>query len=231
MIYAIGFTDKGNRQENQDDYAIAEIERGVLAVVADGVGGNSGGKIAASIAIQEFQRIVTSDEKLIVAVNSAHEKILEIGFSSPDLNGLATTVSAVVCEAGHLHGVSCGDSRVYLLRNNGLKQLSTDHSEYMRLLHDGKLTREDAVNYPRRNILYSALGINKPLVVDRFTSELMEGDRVVVLTDGIHSVLGKRQVRDISIRSHTLEEFCESLKREVISAGPRDNYTLVALQI
>lgn len=231
MIRATGFTDQGNRIENQDAYVIANLERGFFAAVADGVGGNSGGKVASSIAIEEFEAVSRSGGDLLTAAHSAHNKILEIGRSAAELNGLATTVSAVICTHSQLDGVSCGDSRVYLLRNNGLKQLSVDHSEYTKLLSEGKLTREEAVNYPRRNVLYSALGVNKPLVIDAFSIKLIDGDRVVIMTDGVHSILSKRRIRDLSIQNPLLDEFCDSIKKEIYLVGPSDNFTFVALQI
>lgn len=227
------YTSQGPRPSNQDCMSIAQIkDLGVLLCVADGVGGNKGGEVASQLAIKTFISCVENENfSMSEAMAAAHEKILEAAKENEDLTGMATTFTAVLISNNRLCGIHCGDSRAYVLRENGIKQLSHDHSEVAKYLREGKLTKEDALVYPRKNILYSALGSHKDLVIDEFDFSLRTRDRVVVLTDGFYGVVPKKMFRDISLASKDIQKFGDNLVDYIESIDTTDNYTIAAVEI
>ncbi|MFT0625785.1 PP2C family protein-serine/threonine phosphatase [Ectopseudomonas guguanensis] len=224
------FSDKGPRSENQDSCYIKSAGQSVVAVVADGVGGNNGGAVASRMAIDVF--IKGLDEGLTPSecLLAAHDEIVNQSSRDESLRGMATTLTAVICKDGALEGVHCGDSRAYILRGNGVKQLTKDHTEVARLLAEGLITKEAAINYPRKNILDSALGTHKKLHYQEFGFELEDGDRLILVTDGIYSEINKKELVDISKSKADFVGFCELIVSRVAEVGPSDNYTLVGVE-
>lgn len=224
-------TDRGPREQNQDFFLIEEFSGSLYLVVADGVGGNKGGQTASRAACENFMAAVKSGCSPKDAILKTHDVVLDLASKNQDLTGMATTLSCVAIKEGMAYGVHSGDSRVYLLRKNGIKQLTQDHSEVARLLMSGKLTKAEASTYPRRNVLYSAVGTNAKFVFQEFNFELEEGDRILVVTDGVYSVLPKKDFRDLSLASPDFVEYCKSVLERVVAGKTKDNYTLVGVEI
>jgi serine/threonine protein phosphatase PrpC len=230
MIQTFSFSDKGPRVENQDFYCLEVLGDRLLAAVADGVGGNNGGEVASRFAIEMVLDGIHKGTSLNECVDSAHHGILTKAEGVPELQGMATTLTALVCNGTALTGVHCGDSRAYILRGNGLKQITTDHTEVARLLSEGRLTKEEAVDYPRKNVITSALGTNKELIKQFFEFDLLPGDRLLLLTDGVHSQLLKPEIQRQSAITPDLNVFCKNLLAEVVNRGVTDNFTLLGVQ-
>ncbi|CAI0929247.1 Serine/threonine phosphatase stp [Serratia liquefaciens] len=234
MINLYSYTSQGPRPTNQDSILAQDIAGcGLLCCVADGVGGNQGGEVASKLALDVVLETLKNSNKttLSEAFQTAHEKILAKANSDDSVRGMATTITAIVLEGSKLSGANCGDSRTYLLRGNGIQQLSKDHSEVARLLSTGKLTKETAVDYPRKNILDSALGAHKPLQIHEYESVLEPGDRVVLVSDGVSSVISKKDFRDISKRFPILTDFGSYLINLVNERETKDNYSLVMIEV
>lgn len=226
------FSSKGPRVQNQDAVSLTHTSDGVLLCVADGVGGNNGGEIASKLAIEIFTReIITARCSFKQAIEITHTAILEKAAEDDSLSGMATTFTAALVTEQKVIGIHCGDSRAYVLRDKGLKQLSIDHSEVAKLLRNGKISKEAALDYPRKNVIYSALGSHKELEIDEFEFELVSNDRIVLVTDGIHGIVSKKEFRDRSLKSDSLKEFCDSLILLLEGVGPDDNYTIAAIEL
>jgi serine/threonine protein phosphatase PrpC len=230
---SFSYSSEGPRPNNQDYVLIKLIpDLGLLLCVADGVGGNNGGEVASSMAITTFLESLEDKRfSMIDAMIAAHKKILETAQQDKLLAGMATTFTAVLIKNNFLSAVHSGDSRAYLLRGNGIKQMSTDHSEVARLLRNGKIEKEDVFDYPRRNVLYSALGSHRELVIDEFSFELYRGDRVVLVTDGFYEAISKKMFRDVSLVSKDIQQFGNELVKLVELEGTSDNYTIAATEI
>ncbi|EIQ1513593.1 protein phosphatase 2C domain-containing protein [Vibrio fluvialis] len=228
------FSSKGPRITNQDAASLTYVSGGVLLCVADGVGGNNGGEVASKLAIEVFLREVISSKSSFSfskAIEVAHNEIKERASEDTELSGMATTFTAVFVTSDRVIGIHCGDSRAYILRDNGIKQLSEDHSEVAKLIRSGKLTKEAAVDYPRKNVIYSALGSHKELVVDEFEFELVSQDRIVLVTDGVHGVVSKKTFRDTSLNSSSLKEWCDTIVTILEGLGPEDNFTIASVEL
>ena len=230
MVKTFVCSDRGPRAENQDFYCLTPLIEGLLVAVADGVGGNNGGETASHFAIKTLQEKTSDGLPLEECFEMTHTELIAKGKSFPHLMGMATTLTAIRCNGPSLYGAHCGDSRAYVLRQRGLKQLTVDHTEVARLIAEGQLTKEEAVNYPRKNIITSALGTHKNLIVQSFNFDIMPKDRLLLLTDGVYARLTKREIQRMSEEAVSFEMYCRSLIDLVKDRGPTDNYTLLAVE-
>lgn len=224
------FSDKGPRTNNQDSYCVETKGIETIASVADGVGGNQGGEIASRLAVDSFKKSFAAGLQLTACLETAHRSISEQAALDPALHGMATTFTAVHWDGRVLKGVHTGDSRAYLLRGLGLKQLTIDHTEVARLVAEGKISKEDSVHYPRKNVLTSALGTHKNLLIDEFSFEMEPGDRLLLITDGVYGVVTKKFLVGLSLVHSDFIEFCEEIIRKVNDVTATDNFTLVGLE-
>lgn len=222
------FSDKGPYPENQDSVGLIAVGDAIVACVADGVGGASHGREAASLASDFFCRSL--DENFsnppVSVVQEINSKLLAAGAS-----GFITTFSGILIQGYRLLGGHAGDTRVCILRGNGIKQITEDHTEYFRFYKEGKLTPEVAAVYPRKHVIENALGAGVTPRVDPIDFSLERGDRVLLTTDGVHGVISKKQLRDISKASTGINDFVASVVAELQSLKPTDNYTIVAIEI
>lgn len=162
-IKPAGVTDIGNVRATNEDYLLAE---GDLFAVADGMGGLGRGDVASRLAVETLRESFSADPTsagLVESVRQANKAVWEESEANPKLGGMGTTIAAValVAEDGEnrLAIVNVGDSRVYLLHDNQLRRLSSDHSLVADLVRSGKITEEDADAHPERHVLTRALGI------------------------------------------------------------------------
>ncbi len=223
-------SDKGPRFENQDAFCFFSSPHWFLGAVADGVGGNNGGAVASRIAIEMLRNNLSSNESIDKTFSRIHLRIIEDADSSPELKGMATTLTAIIFENSELRGAHCGDSRAYLLRGKGLKQLTCDHTEVARMVAEGLMTKAEAVNYPRKNVLASALGTHKELTIQTFVSDVKPGDRLLLLTDGVYSEINKREIQRSSMEDSNFENFCRELIKTVKNRSVSDNFTMLAIE-
>lgn len=226
-------SSKGPRAENQDYAAVLEFSHNsALCCIADGVGGHNGGQVASKEAVKFFTELVQQNTiPLVECALQTHNAISLLSQSSIDLAGMATTLSAVFISGDTLTGIHCGDSRIYLLRGNGIKQLTEDQTEVMRLIKQGKITREDAIDYPRKNVLYSAIGGQKTPEFQAISLNIQSGDRIILTTDGAHNFITKKLMRDMSLSSNSVELLTKRLEQHLLLSDLNDNYTIVAIQI
>ena len=221
----------GPRVENQDSYHVQHFKGGTFACVADGVGGNTGGSIASQLVVHEaFEAIKKGVEISLELFLSIDRSLKQAGFENNLLEGMASTLSACVIANDKLFIGHCGDSRILLLRNNGIKQLTPDHTEVEKLVKAGILNKEDALTYPRKNVLESALGAKKELLYFGGIFDLQKGDRVLLTTDGVHGVYSKKELRDISLFSSEPKDFILNMFNSDLEGRITDNATLVVLE-
>lgn len=233
------FSSKGPRITNEDSYLIHRDEKGgLILVIADGLGGHKSGKYASHYATLSFVNKIKniddfSSENLIEILNQIHSELLALGDADDSKKGMATTLTAIYINSKkHLCGVHIGDSRAYLLRENGLQQLTIDHTEAQKLFNDGLITKEELINYPRKNILSTALGAKKnALDIQTFTYELENNDRILLATDGFYNNLHKKQIRDLSIEYSEYSEFFFELLLLCRQTEIKDNCSVIGVEI
>ncbi|WNS77453.1 protein phosphatase 2C domain-containing protein [Bacillus sp. DTU_2020_1000418_1_SI_GHA_SEK_038] len=241
----------GSRTEQQDAFAFSDIHDhpfinkfGVLAVLADGMGGLIGGKEASNLAVQTFtNHYITSfemdsiPEKLIFAVKEANEAVKAFAVENGVEGGMGTTLIATVIFKDQLYWLSVGDSRIYLHRNDTVKQLTTDHiyaKELDEKVAAGLISREEAKYDPQRESLTSFLGLDviEELDVSVDPIPLEKGDSVILCSDGLYGSVSNEEMIDIC-RSFSTQEAAENFIEYVLKKQKphQDNATVAILNL
>lgn len=233
------------RENNEDALAYWEPEddqefarKGRLAIVADGMGGYEGGQEASQLAVDTIVSLYREldvgnpQATLNQAIQIAHERIREYGFAHANLRGMGTTCTAIAVVGDLLHYVHVGDTRLYLVRDGKISQVTRDHSYVGRLVESGVISREEAERHPQRNILTAALGTSADLIVDSpgRPEALRPSDTLVVCSDGLWG-----QVHDSEILTATdgksPEQACRDLVGLARQRGGPDNITVQILHV
>jgi serine/threonine protein phosphatase PrpC len=239
-------TDIGcERAENEDYYCYAEPEgeeefqrKGRLAVIADGMGGYEGGKIASAIAVERVRDSYLAHpsddphEALVAAFHDAQSAIQEYTRQHPELQGMGTTCTCLVLKDHELFYGHVGDSRLYLIRNFAISLLTEDHSYVRRLVRDGMITPEDARVHPDRNVLTAALGMQTPVAADFSETPvaLEPGDTLLLCTDGLHGLVSDHELLEVAANLPAAEA-CQELVRRAKDRGGFDNITIQILRV
>lgn len=241
-----GKTDVGiKRKNNQDSYAVFSKSGYFCAIVCDGMGGANGGNIASGLAVKTFASIIKKafavknpddfDEFEIkrlmkTAVDETNRTIYQKSLTSPDLEGMGTTLVAVIgCLCGTF-AVNIGDSRIYRQLDGVLQQISTDHSFVQYLIDKGDLKPEEASNHPNKNIILRALGVNEMVEGDYFRID--NYDRILLCTDGLTNHVSDERISEIisgefAQKSSSLKARTEELIRAANEGGGQDNITAI----
>jgi serine/threonine protein phosphatase PrpC len=234
MFRFVTFTDKGPRLENED--ALDVLNRGsnyLTACIADGVGGLSCGSEAAQMSVSQFMNELTVNpewnlKELLLGIDT---NIKAKATWKENCNGMATTFTGCIINEYSLIGVHVGDSRLCILRGNGVKQLTESHTELDRLIREGKIERQYASLYPRKHVLESALGTANKLLIQQFSFSLQSLDRVILSTDGFHEIVTKEEQRDLSVKLRDLDELRDSLVKLIKRRKVTDNVSFVIIEI
>lgn len=219
--------------ENQDAFLTRKLKPNVFfAAVADGVGGHAGGSIAANIAIATAEELLEGncDFAFSEVCDQICSRMEQKSAVSPDLSEMATTLTLVVITGSHARFCHIGDSRIYHLRNKGLIQVTEDQSEVALLLRQGILDKESAKKYPRKSVLYSALSARRNFEINEGDFNILENDRVVLMTDGAYRLAPKKQIRDFSLTSANAVAFVDKIAAHVANRGAKDDYTIVCVE-
>ncbi len=227
-------TDVGKvRSTNQDQL----LTMAPVFVVADGMGGHNGGEVAAAIAVDEMAKAdgVASVDDLIEAVQTANREIVDRSKLEPELRGMGTTLVALVGmtvdESARLGVANVGDSRLYRVTDHALTQITEDHTLVEALVRDGRLTPEEALTHPQRNIVTRALGIDEKVLVDTWELAPVAGDRYVLCSDGLFNELSSAEMLDVLREVEEPAEAAVALVNAACDAGGRDNVTVVIVDV
>jgi len=217
------------RVRNEDSYLVKEP----LFAVADGLGGHKGGNVASSMALQLIESTAAADEdnlgRLVERIKEANRQVLERGETDKDLRGMGTTITALLAADGKAHVAHVGDSRAYRLRDGTFQQLTEDHTLVQRMVREGKLSEEEAAAHPQRSVVTRALGMDEDVPVDQLTLDVQEGDRVLLCTDGLTSMVGRERIKEILESEAEPQAACDRLIDAANRAGGDDNITVIVV--
>ena len=246
------FQHVGARETQEDAFAFSDMEnlelsntKGVLAVVADGMGGLSFGEEASRVAVQTFLKEFTRNNSLESvshclsrALIIANASVFDLAYQDGQELDIGTTLTAAVIFKNALYWISVGDSRIYLYRNGKLTRLSRDHIYLNHLIEDvnnGKITMSQAKNNPEGRYLTSHLGLLEIPEVDQSNDPLLliPGDLVLLCSDGLYNTLSNQEITELldCLEENSKENIAENLVRKVLSKNKRhqDNITVVVL--
>lgn len=236
----IGKTDKGLvRESNQDDFAVGNLAGGAaFAVVCDGMGGANGGNIASKTAVEIIKKAIpdgfsenftTEDIKTLItnSVNKANEAIYKTACENSDLYGMGTTVVAAVIKDGVVTVANAGDSRAYLVGDE-ITQLTHDHSVVQEMVENGKITSDEAMTHPQKNIITRALGVDKSIDIDFAEKKMADGEKLLICTDGLTNLLTDAEIFKI-LKDTEIGKTAEILVTAANDNGGNDNITVVVV--
>lgn len=230
-------SDMGRVRSNNEDSLIEAPHIGLFGV-CDGLGGHAAGEVASSIAATTLQELVKDSseapgEVLKVGIQEANERILRDQVLNPKHRGMGTTVSLVWLVPGDSRLVwigHVGDSRIYLMEDSQLSQLTEDHSPVFRLFKQGLLTKDQIQQHPQKNLLERSLGVVPDVEVDVFPINPNPGDRFLICSDGLTDLLSDSEILDTLTRN-SFEEALDHLISGANAKGGVDNISVVLLKI
>lgn len=230
------------RSSNQDSYKIGELPNGgAWAVVCDGMGGHAGGNVASSMAAEKIDSDIKANLKesmsfssvkniLESAIVSANIDIFDRAASDHTLFGMGTTVVAAVCMNGRCVVAHVGDSRCYLISEKNISQLTKDHSFVQEMLDAGILTPSQAENHPNKNIITRALGIEDDVSVDFIETDVSDGDKLLLCSDGLSNMVNEAEMIECMEDSDVFN-YSSRLISLANEHGGTDNITAVVLAV
>ena len=222
-------TDVGRvRRSNQD----ALIIGGGVAGVADGMGGHNGGEIASAETrdgiLRELSGRTPDRQALREAVEKINLEIWERQEKDASLTGMGTTLTLLWPSETEMLVAQVGDSRAYLIRDGQVRQVTEDHSLVGDMVRRGVLTEEQAACHPMRNYITRAVGTEDTIETDLFSEERKAGDRWLVCSDGLYSMISRAALEELA-RKENAEEAADALLQAALEGGGRDNITLVLM--
>ena len=243
-MHCWGLTDPGCvRAQNQDSYQIEELDRNTrLCVVCDGMGGAKSGNIASTLAIDVFVQEVkrswnssmtrtTIDQMLKGAVKLANFTVYDQAAQFEDFTGMGTTLAAVLVSGKNVSVVNVGDSRVYCINQNGIKQITKDHSLVQMMVERGELTPELARTYPGKNFITRAIGTDTVVECDLFHTVLDRGDCLLLCSDGLSNMMDDQEILFEVVHGVNKQQCCQRLLDIAKSRGAPDNVTSILIQV
>ena len=238
-----GITDTGSvRSQNQDYYYMELVEPGVaVAIVCDGMGGAKSGNIASRLAVDTFlsamrssplERWRTEPEAVLAsAADQANEVVHYRAGIDPNCRGMGTTMVAALVIGGTAYLLNIGDSRAYLVREDGIARITRDHSVVEALVARGEITPEQARQHPQKNLITRALGSEAKVRADLFRQKLSSGDVLLLCSDGLVNMVSDQELLYEVIHGGAIEDCCRRLLDMTLSRGAPDNVTIVLLQM
>jgi protein phosphatase len=233
LRFAAG-SHKGMIREGNEDSGYAGPR---LLAIADGMGGQAAGEVASS---EVISTIVTLDDdipgsdiltSLGTAVQRANDQLLHMVQEDPQLEGMGTTLTALLWTGQRLGLVHVGDSRAYLLRDGVLTQITQDHTWVQRLVDEGRITEEEATTHPQRSLLMRALGSGEHVEPDLSIREVRVGDRYLICSDGLSGVVSHQTLEDTLAGYQAPHETVQELIQLALRGGGPDNITCIVADV
>ena len=214
------------REGNEDSYLTEEP----LFAVADGMGGHRVGEVASQLAVETLEKMFKEGAgDLPDQVQEANRVVFERSVLDRKVAGMGTTLTAALVEGDRVRLAHVGDSRAYLLRDGELRLLTEDHTLVNRMVSEGEISKEEAETHPQRSVLTRALGVDTVVDVDDDTFQVRSGDRLLLCTDGLTSMVPEDQIGEILGTVRDPREAAKRLVRMANEAGGVDNTTVVIL--
>ena len=237
MLEAFALSDKGCVRANNEDYCLIEPELG-LYVLADGMGGAKAGECASKMAVETVAETVQvaarrDSQALLSAVEEANRRVLEAAHNDSTLEGMGTTLVAALEIDDDLSIASVGDSRAYLLDDDGFRVITDDQTWVNEVGRPLGLDEESLKNHPMRHVLTMAIGASAPLTVNYYSVPLKHGALLLMCSDGLHGVVEPPRLEQIlrgGRNGDSLEESCRKLIHAAKEAGGPDNVTAVLVR-
>lgn len=234
-------TDIGReRKVNEDYYFVSEENSEIkLFIIADGMGGYNAGEVASKMATEEvkeyvnkhFEKNKSSRESIVDMLNKAVEHANKVVYkkskNNKELEGMGTTLDVCLIYNSKVYIAHIGDSRVYRIRKEFLRRITKDHSYVQTLIEDGKITKEEAYNHPKKNMLTKALGCVEKVEPDIYVKTFLKGDTLIMTTDGLTNMVRENEIYNII--KECKQEAVQKLVLRANENGGYDNITIIVI--
>lgn len=238
------------RKNNEDsllDIELSRMNQGIiqpicLVAVADGMGGHASGELASSLVIDAIAQIGAFEMVALQnpsfeefgdwvkrAMQSANQAVFEARREAGNDMGSTLVLGLMIGSQAYFGHI--GDSRIYLVNSQVIKQLSTDHSLVQHLVSTGKISQEEARFHPQRNVIYRSLGEKAEVEADYFNQQIFPGDRLLFCTDGLTNLVDDPKIQDIIVEADSAQAACDQLVQEANTAGGEDNISILLLEV
>ncbi len=216
------------REGNEDSY----LTLAPLFAVADGMGGHRGGEVASQLAVETLERTFQAGQgELTDQVQEANRVVFERSVTDRQVAGMGTTLTVALVEGDRIRLAHVGDSRAYLLRDGELRLLTQDHTLVHQMVLEGEISEQEAQTHPQRSVLTRALGVDVLVEIDDETVAVRPGDRLLLCTDGLTSMVSEEEIGEILREVPDTREAAERLVRAANDGGGADNTTVVILDL
>jgi len=239
---AVYMTDQGKiRSHNEDCGGIfLNGDGNRLAIVADGMGGHRAGDVASGMALEEMKKFWESSSGISLPdqaenwlrehISSVNDTLFKHARANEECDGMGTTIVAAVMLEDSATIANIGDSRCYILNESGFRKITEDHSLVNELLRSGQITKEDAENHPRKNVLLRALGTEEKVAMDISTIMFEEGDLLLLCSDGLSNKVSESEMAEVLKSGGNLEQKASRLVSLANEYGGEDNITLAIVE-
>ena len=218
------------RPHNEDSYLV----QSPLFCVCDGMGGHAAGEVASSIAVETIAKTAPQSAdaaRLAAAVEAANAAVIEAALNGLGKPGMGCTATCAYIENDTIAIAHVGDSRAYLLHEGTLIRVTRDHSYVEELVDAGEITADEARVHPNRSVITRALGSDPAMYADHFTLHIEEGDRLILCSDGLSSMIPDSDIENIATQSSTAQICVDNLVDAALVAGGHDNVTVVVVDL
>lgn len=243
-MIAVGKVNIGKkRSKNEDSVFVSNEAIGALPnlyIVADGMGGHRAGAVASKLAIDAFcayieahqkVRLQTEEELLILlkrGIAHANHVIYNRGIENPECEGMGTTITLCTVMNEHAYIAHVGDTRLYCMNANQIKQVTIDHSLVQEMLEQGYITENDAQEHPQRHVITRAVGTYEQVKVDTLKQPLSSVEYILLCSDGLTAMMSEDKMHRLIYENHTnLDTIVDELIIKANEAGGADNIAVI----
>lgn len=250
LVQAAGKTDVGLVRTNNEDNFGFDVRHGIF-IVCDGMGGQAAGELASKIAVdtvlgyfrrdprhaaspvlgRSFEGVSERATGLANAIQLANQAIQTAAAHNAEHAGMGSTIVAVRAEGNLFSIANVGDSRIYLIRDGSIQQLTSDHSLVMEQVRRGLLTLEEAENSKMQNVIVRALGSEESVEPDLEDHEFAPGDVLLLCSDGMSRYVKESTMVEVVGRNAALEPACEELIQAAKDSNSDDNVTCLLIRV
>ena len=229
-------TDIGKeRKINEDFFYISDAEDEIqLAILADGMGGYNAGEVASKTATQAVREYIKAhplkkdiEETIRQSIEYANKVVYEKAKTKKELEGMGTTLDVCLIYNNKIYIGHIGDSRVYRIRDNEMQRITRDDSYVQTLIEDGKITKEEAFNHPKKNMITKALGCMGDVVPNIYEETFKKNDIILMTSDGLTNMVKEEEILDIIKQDP--EKSVDKLIKQANDNGGYDNITVVII--
>lgn len=232
-MYYAALSEKGLRRQNEDSIFLPRENREQLVIVADGMGGHNAGETASRLTCGEIADYIyttsvgNNAQRLYDAVQSANDRVFSTARQDRSFLGMGSTVVCALLYEDSYIAANVGDSRIYLVADGTITQISKDHSFVAELIESGRLSKQDAKHSPYRNMITRSIGANSHEKVDIFTGSWGEGDMLLLCSDGLHGSVSDELMLSILTSFDSIDEAARELVKRALANGSTDNISLI----